>query len=83
MNKWYRLGKKFNGEFHRGLLNSYLRKNNLYTTSNSNKDFKDEDYEKLCILAGITSEIEEKQYKQGERKYFFYWGLEKEMFNND
>ena len=35
MNKWYRLGKKFNEKFHRELLNSYLRKNNLYATSNS------------------------------------------------
>ena len=83
MNRWYRLGEKFNKKFHRELLNSYLRKNNLYTTSNSNKDFKDKDYEKLCILAGVTPEIEEKQYRQGERKYYFYWGFDKEMCNND
>lgn len=83
MNKWYRLGTQFGKKFDGQLLDSYLRKNNLHATANSNKDFKDKDYKKLCTLAGVTPEIEEKQYKQGERKYYFYWGFDKEMCNND
>lgn len=78
MNKWYRLGENFSKNFTEITLREYLSKNNLWTANSGiEKDFSEKDYKKLCKLADTTPEVEEKQYMQGERKYFFYWGFSK------
>lgn len=79
MNKWYRLGQQFSEVLSRKSLNNYLERNNLYNSNSGiQKDFKEKNYIEMCLMVGIEPEIkEEKQYRHGERKYYFYWGYDK------
>ncbi len=80
MNKWYRLGKKFSKKYSGKDVYDFLRKNNLCNnfTSSVGKDFTEKHYKKMCEMVGISEEIEDKHYTNGERKYYFYWGFDNE-----
>lgn len=77
MNKWYRLGQKFNKKFSDSQFYEVLRDNN-YTNAlgGIGKDFKEKDYIKLCNIIGATPVEETKHYIFGERKYYFLWGFD-------
>ncbi len=81
MNKWYRLGKEFSKKYSGKDVYDFLRKNNLCNnfTSSVGKDFTEKHYKKMCEMVGISEEIEDKHYTNGERKYYFYWGFDSEV----
>lgn len=82
MNKWYRLGvewsKKFRYNANKECLN-YIEKNNLENLFNSftGKDFTEIHYTEICKILKVQPEEEDREYDFGERKYYFYWGLDK------
>ena len=76
MNKCYRLGKEFAKEHTDKELINYLQNNDLCNTWNKGKDFTESDYIKLCDMVGSQVEQENKHYSKGERKYYFYWGMD-------
>lgn len=91
-NAWYQLGKEYAKLCSTHDLDSFLKRNNLYTTLNfsSKSSFKKGTFEKLIKLLeekGVnTSRLIElyPQYSEsinGLNKYFFYWGYDVEKMH--
>lgn len=77
MNKWYKLGAKYGEKYSDQDFYNYILKNDLCNSSTTTvpKDFTESNYKELCDLLGLGEEIEEREYLNGERLYYFEFGF--------